>query len=155
MSKNIPKSEFVNIGNLSTRYNTMIDDVSLLYQQGRFVSCTWLILSCLDTLASAAVSSNRGAFSRYVVDHFPVLDKELSAIQQNKSGGDLLYDRYRNGLAHAFGPKHGFALARNDELDGAFAGVVEVEELGPFIGLNVDRLATEFLEHVRQLAKAA
>ena len=147
--KEIPKDELVHIGDPKIRYRTMMEDVELLYENGRFVSCAWLVLSCLDALASPASSSDKGSFARFVAEKFPELDAELSSRQQNKTGGDLLYDRFRNGLAHAFAPKEGFALARDNELDGSYADEIRVDSGDSYIGINIDRLASDFISLVK------
>jgi hypothetical protein len=100
------------------------------------------------------MDSDRGRFTEYGRQHFRELYDGLSNRVKGKNGGDLLYDRYRNGLLHGLGPKSGFALCRDEELDGAYVGDVEVE-VAQFVGINVDRLAADFLKLVGGLAGGA
>ena len=109
-------------------------------------------MAYIDALASPGAESDRGRFSRFVKTHFADLHDGLAGSIPGKSGGDVLYDRYRNGLLHGLGPKEGFALCTNTELNGAYSGEVEVEGIGRFVGINVDRLVQDFLLLVQRLA---
>jgi hypothetical protein len=133
----------------------MIDDVELLYRSERFTSCTALVLAYVDALASPGADSDRGAFARYIAAHFPELSTGLGNRVPGKSGGDLLYDRFRNGLLHGLGPKDGFALCRDGELGGRYVDEVQVLGTGQFVGINVDRLVRDFLGIVRREQGAA
>lgn len=136
-----------------TRYTLMAHDARLLYEQESFTSCALLVLCYLDALASPGLNSEPARFAAFVKANFADLHAGLDGCVAGKSGGELLYDRYRNGLVHGLGPKSGFALCRNDELGGAYVGEVDVSGLGRYIGINVDRLVDDFLRLVE--AKAA
>jgi hypothetical protein len=153
--KTIPTDEVFRTGVSSNRYNLMHLDVELLHRQERFTSCTVLMMCFVDALASPDSDSDRSRFAQFVKAHFAELYKGLDGLVPGKTGGDLLYDRYRNGLLHRLGPKAGFALCRNAELDGAFVGEIEIEGMGRFTAINVDRLVDEFLSLIRRLENEA
>jgi hypothetical protein len=56
-----------------------------------------------------------------------------------------LYDSFRNGFSHLRGPKANFAIADNNELDGKWAGELEVDRKGKFVAINIERLIEQFL----------
>jgi hypothetical protein len=112
-------------------------------------------MAYIDALASPGADSDRGSFGRFVKANFRELNDRLEACLPGKSGGDILYDRYRNGLLHGLGPKRGFAICTNTELMGEYAGEVPVEGMGRFVGINVERLVGDFLALVARLAEEA
>jgi len=68
-----------------------------------------------------------------------------------RKGGKILYEEFRNGFAHLRGPKSKFAIAEDRELGGVWADTVEVDVVGQFVAINIDRLAKEFLIVLDQL----
>src|SRR5262249_32894536 len=131
------------------RYALMASDTTALYDRESFTSCTLLVMCYVDALASPGLDSDRGRFSAFVEANFPELCQGLRGRVVGKSAGELLYDRFRNGLVQGRGPKSGFALCRDDELSHAYVGEVLVEGT-VFVGINVDRLVKDFVALVKQ-----
>jgi len=146
--------EVLRLSNPLARYRLMTDDVHFLYEAGRFTSCVLLTLCFLDALASADKDSNRGSFVQFVQREFPTLMTEL-APHSRKPPAEVLYDVYRNGLVHGLGPKGEFALCRSDEVAGSYVAAVRVPNVGERIGLNVDRLTSDFLALVDRRQREA
>lgn len=142
---NLPNDQILNLRERPARLRLMADDVRLLYSSERFTSCAVLVLCFIDALASDSKNSDRGQFTQFVKTRFAALATALDGRVKGKPGSELLYDRFRNGLVHGLGPKAGFALCRDHELDGAYADDVEVPGVGRFVGINIDRLVQDFL----------
>jgi hypothetical protein len=128
-----------------TLYSAMRRDVALLRDNKCYVSLTTVIVCCLDALAAGSGYANRAKFQNFVTQHFSELCKALEKAHPGNAGAETLYDKFRNGFAHLRGPKREFAIAEDNELDGAWAEKVEVDGVGLRVALNVDRLAREFL----------
>lgn len=155
--KTLPKCSFFDITDPKNFYAAMHRDVKLLYQHPAFTSCTTLILCFLDALAAKGGKNTRGKFEKYVNSKFPDLCSELRASthgSKGKSGALIIYEQYRNGLAHLRAPKSGFAISRNDELNGRFAGKINCQGSGSFVAINVDRLVKQFLALTRTLGES-
>ena len=151
----IPLEQAFRTSETRNRHGLMKNDVMALYASRAFTSCTILVMCFLDALASPTTDSDRGSFGRFVDLYFPELASGLDGLVPGKTGSDLLYDRYRNGLLHRLGPKDRFAICTDPELDGAWVGQVEVESLGIFTGINVDLLVQRFVDVVQRLEGAA
>jgi len=123
----------------------MREDVLLLRAHSRHTTCVTVILSCLDALSAGQGKATAGKFATFVQRHFPDLCFGLDGRVRGKSGAQVLYDKYRNGFAHVRGPKTGFAIADNQELDGNWARVLAVEGKGHFVAINVERFTGECL----------
>lgn len=119
--------------------------MNLLLEHRAYVSLTTIIVCSLDALAAGSGKATRGKFEHFITKHFPELCSELENVLQEKKGAATFYDAFRNGFAHLRGPKTGFAIAENHELGGAFADELEVDGIGKFVAVNLDRLAREFL----------
>jgi hypothetical protein len=132
-------------------YAAMRADVQLLAKHRAYVSLTTVIVCCLDALAAGPGKATRGKFNTFVANHFPGLCADLERAFPRRAGADTLYDGFRNGFAHLRAPKSRFAIAEDHELDGAFAGEIEVDGVGSLVALNVDRLARDFLALLNQL----
>lgn len=133
----------------------MRSDVELLRSHRAYLSLTTVIVCCLDALAAGSGRATRGKFEKFVERHFPDLCRALSTACVSKKGVSVLYDNYRNGFAHLRGPKDGFAIAEDDELNGDWVDQIEVDGVGKYVAINVDRLAKEFLELLNQLEVSA
>lgn len=133
----------------------MARDVALLRDRGSYETCTTVILCCIDALAAGSGDADRGKFAAFVKKHFPTLCTELDGAVSGKSGADVLYDKYRNGFAHLRGPKSGFAIANDSELEGRYATEVEIEGRGTWVAINVDRLINDFSQVVADLGRNA
>ena len=136
-------------------YAVMSSDVALLRDQGSYETCTTVILCCIDALAAGPGDANPNKFRTFVNEHFPALCAELNGAVPGKSGADVLYDKFRNGFAHLRGPKFGFAIANDGELEGHYATEVEVEGKGRHVAINVDRLINDFRKVVADLERGA
>jgi len=153
--KTIPYNAVYRTSIPGNRYSLMRNDVELLHRKGCFTSFTALVMCYIDALASPGAKSRRGRFEKFVEKNFAELCRGLNGHFPGNSGSHTLYERYRDGLVHGLGPKEGFALCTNDELDGAYSGEVEVAGIGRFTGINVDRLAKDFLSMVQRQSKKA
>lgn len=132
----------------------MRSDVKLLVEHRAYLSLTTIIVCCLDALAAGPGRATKPKFKRFVTSHFPELCADLERSCPGKTGAATLYEAFRNGFAHLRGPQSGFAIAEDHELGGAFADEFTVDGLGRFVGLNVDRLAREFVALLDQLEKS-
>lgn len=153
MTKRLPSSSYYSIRAAENFYRDMRHDVELLRDHGRHTTCTTVILSCLDALAAGPGEASARTFAKFVRHHFPELCADLDGTVKGKSGANVLYDRFRNGFAHLRGPKSAFAIADNAELDGRWAGELEVDGKGTFVAINVERLTSEFLSLIDRLEK--
>lgn len=133
----------------------MHHDVKLLHDKSAYVTCTLVILCCIDALAAGKGKSTRGKYEVFAKKHFPELCADLDNIVCRKSGEKALYDFFRNGFAHLFAPEPGFAIAEDHELDSRYAGRLEFEGVGERVAINVDRLAGDFLRLIESLMKEA
>lgn len=136
-------------------YAVMCHDVALLRDQGSYETCTTVILCCIDALAAGNGDADRNKFGAFVKKHFPTLCAELDGAVSGKSGAEVLYDKFRNGFAHLRGPKSGFAIANDSELEGRYAAEVEVKEKGTWVAINVDRLIKDFRQVVADIGRRA
>jgi hypothetical protein len=109
---------------------------------------------CLDAIAAGPGAATRGKFAEFVTRNSPDLVTEIEGVCPGKKGAAVLYDGYRNGFAHLRAPKPTFAIAEEHELDGHWAGLLEVPGGVLVLALNVDRLAREFLILLKRLATA-
>ena len=106
---------------------------------------TTIIVCCLDALAAGSGQASPGKFDAFVSKHFAGLCADLETACPGKAGAAILRDGFRNGFAHLRGPKGQFAIAEDHELEGAFVDEIEIDGVGLFVALNVDRLARDFL----------
>ena len=73
--------------------------------------------------------------------HFPELCAEL--------GAHVFYKMYRNGIVHDFTLERGYAIANNDEVNGAFIDQFKVKDRETvYVALNIDRLKDEYVQLV-------
>lgn len=131
-------------------HDGLIKDVRVLWDAQAFPSCVTLIVCFIDTLAAKDADATKAKFASFLEAHFPALCDDLQALVGGKSGAISFYEAYRNGLAHLRGPKSGYALARATETNGKYVEVFEVDGVGQFVGLNVDRLYSDFLVAVER-----
>lgn len=151
MVRKLSRENFYQIRDPKNFYAEMRSDVELLLSKRAYTSLTTLIMCCLDALgAPVSGEATRGTFEKFVEQHFHDLCNALGTICGRKGSG-ILYEKYRNGLAHLRGPKSEFAIAEHGELGGAWADIVDVDEIGQFKTINVDRLAKEFLALLTKL----
>jgi hypothetical protein len=141
--RRLPPETYYRIRDPKNFYSAMRSDVHLLLKS--YLSLTTVIVCCLDALAAGSGEATRPKFEAFVTRHLPDLCTDLEKARPGKKGAATLYDGFRNGFAHLRGPKREFAIAEDLELDGAWADQVEVDNVGSFVALNVDRLAREFL----------
>ena len=142
MALKISPENFYKIRDPKNFHKAMRDDIELLRLRKAYVSLTTLLMCCLDALAAGTGKADRGKFTKFVRKHFPDLCEELGTACPGHRGADILYEEYRNGFVHLQGR---FAIAENYELEGRWAGVVEVDGEGQLTAINIDRLAKEFL----------
>jgi hypothetical protein len=150
MATKLPAETFYRIRTPRNFHAAMRSDVKLLTKHRAYLSLTTVVVCCLDALAAGSGKATRGKFKAFVTRRFPDLCGDLERAYPGR-GAETLYDAFRNGFVHMRVPKSRFAIAEDHELDGAFAGEIEVDGVGSFVALNVDRLAREFLALLDQL----
>jgi hypothetical protein len=131
----------------------MRDDVKLLLENKRYLALTTVIMCCLDALAAGSGEARPSKFERYMKKHFPDLCTRLDSVRPGRRGANVLYDKFRNGFAHNRGPKPSFVIAEDHEVEGEWAGRFPDLDGQP-VGINVDRLAKEFLTLLDQLERS-
>ena len=132
-------------------YAAMRADVELLLENQRYLALTTVIMCCLDALAAdPGDTRRRGKFGSFMKKHFPDLCTLLDPVCPGRKGTDVLYDKFRNGFAHNRGPKSNFVIVEDHEVEGDWAGRFPDLDGKP-VGINVDRLAKEFLKLLDQL----
>jgi hypothetical protein len=134
-------------------YAAMRDDVELLLKNKRYLSLTTVIMCCLDALAADSGDADPGKFERFMEKHFPDLCSLLDSVWPGRKGSRVLYDKFRNGFAHKREPKPNFVIVEDHEVDGDWAGRFPDLDGQP-VGINVDRLAREFLTLLYQLERS-
>jgi hypothetical protein len=130
----------------------MRDDVQLLLQNKRYLALK-VIMCCIDALTAGAGDADRGKFERFMERHFSDLCTLLDPVWPGRKGANVLYDKFRNGFAHSRGPKPNFLIAADHEVQGDWAGRFPDFDGQP-VGINVDRLAKEFLTLLDQLERS-
>lgn len=155
MTKKLPKSSYFSIKAPQNFYSAMRRDVQLLRDHTSWTTCVTVVLCCIDAIAAGAGDASPGKFRKFAERHFGELCAGLAGTIRGKSGAEVLYGRFRNGFAHLRGPKSGFAIAEDHELDGRYAGKLEVDGIGTFVAINVERLVRDFLRVVENLEKGA
>jgi hypothetical protein len=128
----------------------MHDDVKLLLESKRYLALTTVVMCCLDALAAGPGDAGSRTFETYVEKHFPDLCAPLNSVWPGRRGAYVLYDKFRNGFAHNRGPKASFVIVEDHEVEGEWAGRFPDLDGQP-VGINVDRLAKEFLALLDQL----
>jgi hypothetical protein len=136
-------------------YTVMGRDVALLRDKGSFETCTTVILCCIDAIAAEPGDADPKKFGAFVKKHFATLCAELDGAVPGMSGAEVLYKKYRNGFAHLRGPKSGFAIANDSELEGRYATNVEIMGRGTWVANNVDRFINDFIRVVVDLRQHA
>ena len=131
----------------------MRDDVNLLLNNKRYLALTTVIMCCIDALAAGTGYADPGKFEHFIKKHFPDLCALLDSVSPPHSGAHVLYDKFRNGFAHNRGPKASFVIAEDHEVGGDWAGRYPALDGQP-VGINVDRLAREFLALLDQLERS-
>jgi hypothetical protein len=71
----------------------------------------------MDALAAGGGDTSSGKFGVFARRHFHELCEGLDDAVLGKSGEMVLYNIFRNGFAHLFAPKTGFAIAEDHELE--------------------------------------
>jgi hypothetical protein len=104
----------------------------------------------IDALAAKNGEATKPKFRKFMEHHFRPLCDELHRVAKSKPGADTFYEQYRNGLAHLRGPKSHYALARASETGGKYVEVFDVEQVGQFVGINVDRLHSDFIAAIER-----
>lgn len=153
--KRIAKGSYFSIKAPRHFYSIMRRDVQLLRDHTSWTTCVTVVLCCIDAIAAGDGKASSGKFTKFVERHLREPCADLAGAVRGKSGGQVLYSKFRNGFAHLRGPRSGFAIAENGELDGHYAGRVEVDGIGTLVAVNVERLVDEFLRLVTDLEKRA
>jgi hypothetical protein len=152
MVRRLSPEDFYKIRDPKHFHAAMRADVELLLSKRAYLSLTTVIMCCLDALAAGSGAPGKGKFEGFVTKHFPGLCTDLeSASPGRRNGSKILYEEFRNGFAHLRGPKSKFAIAEDHELGGDWADRVEIDAVGQFVAINIDRLAKEFLRVLGQL----
>jgi len=148
----LPSSSYVPLQDPKVRYPAMARDLQLLHANKAFVSCAILILCFIDALAAGKGRATKGKFKRFVETNLRGLIAALEPLSPRKPAGMLLYDAYRNKLAHLFRLESGFLLCENPEICGDYAAEVQINGGARCIGINIDRLANDFIAWLQKEA---
>lgn len=144
--KDIPKEHFMNLGDQPRVAATMAKAVRLMHGARIYTATMCLIASYIDAIAGG----DKGKYVRFLEVNFPELCKALAEGQ--KGGAVVFYEKFRNGVLHLNSPKLGYALLEDSEADGKYVADVRVGTM-EMRGVNVDRLAKEFVVLAESLAK--
>jgi hypothetical protein len=145
MTRKLPTATYYRIREPKNFREAMRADVEVLVRHRRYLALMTVIVCCLDAIAAADGHASRGKFEKFVSRQFPEMCGSLEELRPSRGGAATLYDAFRNGFAHLRGPKPDFAIVEDHEIDGNWAARIEIDGVGEFVGLNVDRLAREFL----------
>jgi hypothetical protein len=153
MKYKLTSSAYVSLQDPKVRYPAMADDLELLHDNKRFVSCAILMLCFIDALAAGRGKATSGKFVMFVKENLSDFSSALASLRPKKQAGKILYDSYRNKLAHLFRLESDFLLCENHEIGGEYAAEVEIDGRTPCIGINIDRLVTDFVTWLREEVK--
>jgi hypothetical protein len=145
MIRQIPADKFYRIRDPKNFYSAMRHDVKLLHKHRAYVSLATVVVCCLDALGAGSGRATKGKFEAFVSRQFPSLVSDIEKACPGRKGPVILHDGFRNGFAHLRAPKPTFAIAEDHELEGQWVGLIQTNESGPLLALNVDRLTREFL----------
>lgn len=141
----ISADQYFDLTNPQKRYKAMADAVQFLLERKHYVATLCLVACYLDEMSTAGRHTAR-EYLEFLERQFPDLCREL--------GAQVFYSKFRCGLVHEFSPETGFAVAEDREARGAYTGRFEVEGREDIlIGLNVERLAAEFIALARKKAE--
>ena len=119
----------------------------------------WVAIACLigcyiDALSARGRKTKREQYQNFLRAHFSQLCKGLgAAVGKNADGAKAFWVFYRSGMAHTyFTPDTRFAIADDADLDGQYAGSLEVPGR-KMIGINIERLYRDFVALARKRAK--
>jgi hypothetical protein len=154
MVKRLARTQLYSTRDPAHFHDGLLKDVKLLWDAESFPSCVTLMACFIDALAAKDGEATKPKFRKFMEQHFRLLCDELHSVAKSKPGALTFYEQFRNGLAHLRGPKSHYALARASETDGKYVEVFEVEHVGRFIGINVDRLHTDFIAAVESCRAA-
>ena len=139
------------VGTPKNRYTTMIHALDTLYRSSPrpYVGLACLLSCYMDAAAAGAGDATRKKFLGFLRANFGQLCAGLSGQEPNLDGAEVFYKYYRSAMVHTFfSPKPKFAIAEDDELNGAYVG--QLTDRGfTFTAVNIDRLYRDF----RALAK--
>ncbi len=155
MTIKLDRNAFYDIRAPQNFCSAMRKDVKLLFQNAAYTTCTTVVLCCIDALSAGNGDSSSRKFKRFVSRNFPVLCAELERLVSKKQGAEILYERFRHGLAHVRSPRFGFAIADNTEMEGRYAAEVQIEGFETFIAVNAERLINDFLELLDRIEQGA
>jgi hypothetical protein len=138
MKENIPVFNISDLDNKVLVMRTAIDVLSRTPSMGIIV--THLISTFIDSLAYY----HKMSFEEYLNAHFPDVCTSI--------GADKFRTHIRNKAVHELAVKPPIGLAYSFQLDNGEAYTEETEINGQnWTLLNVDRLAKDFLEHLKTL----
>lgn|ERR1700687_3170006 len=144
--RKLQKASFYKVHDPKNIHAAMKKDVELLLSNRVYLSLSTVIMCCIDALAAGTGNATYGKFEKFVKQHFPDLCSALDQLCPKEKGSRVLYNQFRNGFAHLRAPKVDYAIAEDHELDGAWADRVEVDGVGQFVAINIDRLSRSFLQ---------
>jgi hypothetical protein len=139
------------VGTPKTRYSTMVHALDTLYRATPrpYVGLACLLSCYLDAAAARGGGASRRKFLRFLRANFRQLSAGLNGQEPGLDGAEVFYKYYRSAMVHTFfSRKRKYAIAEDDELDGAYVGQITDGGL-TFTAVNVDRLYRDF----RALAK--
>jgi hypothetical protein len=146
MHRTLKAKEIYRISAPENLYKDMRADVKLLHSHKAYASLTTIIMCCIDALAAGSGTAGPKCFYSFVEKHFPDLCTALDPVWPGRKGSHVLYDKFRNGFAHKRGPKLDSLIMQDYEvMNDCWAEKFNIDTGGQAVGLNVDRLAREFL----------
>ena len=155
MTRKLPLSAYYKIKDPKHYYTAMHSDIQLLHENGRYTTCMTVIMCCFDALAAGKGEASAGKFTAFAEKYFPKLCAGLASVVRGKTGAQVLYDKFRNGLCHLRSTKSGFGLAEDHELCGKYTGEIEINGKKKFIAVNIQRLIKDFLVLLKHFEKGA
>ncbi len=141
MIKEIPKENYMNLGDSKVLAKELRKSVNVLHEKRHYTAALCVIACGID----AFINRGRKGKQQIEIAYCAVIRKHFfdSAVLPAKK----FYTMYRHGIAHEFAPKRGFAMYEDRELNGKYVGNRKIEGFSEArIGLNMDRLIKDFIK---------
>ena len=140
MVKEIPKEDFMNVGNLKTVAEELRRSIRICHENQCYIAALCIIACSIHRFSGGNIKKRdqERKYCQIVEKYFPKMCGNLSARE--------FYKMYRHGIVKSFGPLKGYVMCEDDELNGEYVGKVKIEGLSETrIGLNMDRLIKDFI----------
>lgn len=140
MTKQVPKQEFVNLGDRRILADELKRSVEICLKDGRYVAVICIIVCGIDAFAGGnkSYTTHKRDYLQILEKHFPALCKKLPA--------QKFYNTYRHGIVHHFHPMKGYNFSQDQDLNGEYVGRLQIEgRPEPVTSINMDRLIQDFI----------